>query len=296
MLIGIEKKTLAYTPEAFAYQQHLLHKGHEIVFLPHSQLLNEKTDLNIIFMGSDPFYSRNNSISKTVHEYHSLSIPPWAHAKNLAKSLLNRRPQGRIFLSEEVKQDLLFPNDAPYIYRDMGVDQAFFREPAGSKSYHVVYAGSIGGRKDLLQQLLTLAVHNRVLLIGSVPDEYQATLQQASNITLTGRVGRDQLPQLYQQALYGLNFTPNLYPFNIQTSTKTLEYVSSGLGVLSNRYQWAEKFFARYGITPRWIEEHAPGELPPPDNFDRHCLAHLEWEYLLERSGFHTFIEQVAQT
>ena len=40
----------------------------------------------------------------------------------------------------------------------------------------------------------------------------------------------------------GLNFTPDIFPFNVQSSTKTIEYSAAGLGVISNRYIWAETF------------------------------------------------------
>lgn len=40
-----------------------------------------------------------------------------------------------------------------------------------------------------------------------------------------GPVNRDQLPEIYKNARFGLNYTPDIYPYNVQTSTKTLEYL-----------------------------------------------------------------------
>jgi hypothetical protein len=57
-----------------------------------------------------------------------------------------------------------------------------------------------------------------------------------------GPVSRDQLPEIYKNARFGLNYTPDIYPYNVQTSTKTLEYLASGLGVISNKYKWSEFF------------------------------------------------------
>ena len=123
----------------------------------------------------------------------------------------------------------------------MGVDEALFQSPSENPLYDIVYCGSISGRSGLIEVLRELAENYKVIVVGRV-NGVEKDLLQHTNITLLGQVSRDQLPEIYRNSRFGLNYTPNIYPFNIQTSTKTLEYLASGLRVISNRYKWINSF------------------------------------------------------
>ena len=283
MKIGIPLSKFAYTPEAYAYEKYLKKLGHQIQL---DYELDPDNDINIYFMGTRPFWKKNEGRAIEVHEYQSLSTPPYAQFKNLAKKIVNKKPNGRIFLNSFVQHDLNFTDDIPYIYRDMGVDEALFQRPNENPLYDIVYCGSIAGRNGLIEVLRRLAGNYKVVVVGQVSD-LERSLLKHENITILGRVERSNLPEIYRNARFGLNYTPNIYPFNIQTSTKTLEYLASGLGVISNRYYWSEEFFRNLKYTPLWIE----GDLSLEENHEQKLdFSSFSWSSILNDCKFEEFI------
>ncbi|MEK5770627.1 glycosyltransferase family protein [Acinetobacter variabilis] len=287
MNIGIPLSKFAYTPEAYAYEKYLKKLGHQIQL---DYELDPDNDINIYFMGTRPFWKKKEGRAIEIHEYQSLSTPPYARFKNFSKKLVNKQPSGRIFLNNFVQYDLNFTDDIPYIYRDMGVDEALFQRPNENPLYDIVYCGSIAGRNGLIEVLRRLAGNYKVVVVGQVSD-LERSLLKHENITILGRVERKDLPEIYRNARYGLNFTPNIYPYNIQTSTKTLEYLASGLQVISNRYLWAEQFFNNINYKPFWLDQidsniYIENNIPEMDLF--------KWDNILNEVDFGNFINRIA--
>ena len=283
MRIGITLKKRAYTPEAYAYETYLKERGHQVQL---DYTLDPNNDINIYFMGARPFWKKKEGRAIEIHEYQSLSTPPYVQFKNFAKKIVNKKPNGRIFLNSFVQHDFNFTDDIPYIYRDMGVDEALFQSPSENPLYDIVYCGSIAGRNGLIEVLRRLAGNYKVVVVGQVSD-LERSLLKHENITILGRVERSNLPEIYRNARFGLNYTPNIYPFNIQTSTKTLEYLASGLGVISNRYYWSEEFFRNLKYTPLWIE----GDLSLEENHEQKLdFSSFSWSSILNDCKFEEFI------
>ena len=223
MKVGIGLKSQSYTPEAYAYEAYLKKKCVEVQLELEDDIC-PNNDINIFFMGFQPLWQKNPGRAKIIHEYQSLSTAPYAKLKDSVKRFINKKPSGRIFLNEIVRQELNFSDDIPYINRDMGVDSSLYQRPVKDAEFDIVYAGSIEGRIGLIFEIIRLSnLGFRFLLIGDVSAENRAVLSTYSNILLVGRVSRNELPNLYRKCKAGLNYTPDLYPFNIQTSTKTLE-------------------------------------------------------------------------
>ena len=291
MKIGIPLSSFAYTPEAYAYEKYLKKLGHQIQL---DYELDPDNDINIYFMGTRPFWKKKEGRAIEIHEYQSLSTPPHAHLKNFAKKIVNKKPSGRIFLNNFVHHDLNFTDDVPYIYRDMGVDEALFQRPNENPLYDIVYCGSITGRIGLVETLLKLAKYYRIIVVGKITEE-EKKLLQVNNITLMGPVNRDQLPEIYKNARFGLNYTPDIYPYNVQTSTKTLEYLASGLGVISNKYKWSEFFFSQLNYQPIWLGDNIELNVK---NFvceekilpEMNCFS---WENILRNSNLNDFLKGV---
>lgn len=294
MKIGITLKQTAYTPEAFAYQKYLVAKGHDIQ-LDLEQNLNPDNDINIFFMGTRSFWKRITGAAIEIHEYQSLSVPPYSHLKDLVKKIINRKPQGRIFLNNIVRDALGFTDNCPYIMRDMGVDDAFFSSinESSEKEYDIVYSGTIDARMGLVNILHTLAIQGyKILVIGNISTESQKYLESTNNIRCIGKVPYQDLPKLYCKAIYGLNYTPDIYPFNVQTSTKTLEYLASGLKLISNRYDWIESFCAKHAYSPIWLDNLTDRKLLEKSNKDESYISMEEyrWSSILENSHFEEFL------
>ena len=293
MDIGIPLSKFAYTPEAYAYEKYLKELGHQVQL---DYELDPNNDVNIYFMGTRPFWKKKEGRAIEIHEYQSLSTPPYAHFKNFAKKIVNKQPNGRVFLNEFVHRDLSFSDNIPYIYRDMGVDEALFQNPSENPLYDIVYCGSIAGRNGLIEVLRRLAENYKVVIVGQVSD-LESSLLKHENITLLGRVERKDLPEIYRNCRFGLNFTPNFYPYNIQTSTKTLEYLASGLGVISNRYEWAEYFFKKINYQPFWLSCDTTLDITKFENlnsFNYSVMKDYSWENILSHSNFEGFIREVV--
>lgn len=290
MRVGIGLVASAYTPEAYAYEKFLAKKGIDVQLEDENNLC-ENNDVNVYFMGFRPFWHKSSGRALEVHEYQSLSTGKLPKFKNLIKRKFNKIPAGRIFLNEIVHREFSFEKSTPYICRDMGVDEDFFCLTPSIHSYDIVYSGSISGRSGLLNEIKRLSdMGFRILVIGEISIVELQFFGKRHNIEFTGRLPRSELPALYRKCKAGLNFTPDIYPFNIQTSTKTLEYLASGLSVISNRYKWAVDFSAAVGVNMIYTDEIT-------NYFDMIPVGKLpieyEWGRLLDRSGFFEFISNI---
>lgn len=287
MRIGISLSENAYTPEAYAYKYFLERNNHKIQF---DYTLYPDNDINIYFMGVLPFWKEKKTVE--IHEYQSLSVPPYGIFKDYIKKYINRKPDGRIFLNENVAKGLSFKDDRPYIYRDMGVDELFFNTTKkNNPEFDIVYSGSTN-RNGLKEVLSILSKKNKILIIGHVSDEMYNLLK--NKVSFAGRIPRNEIPGLMSNAKYGLNFTPDIYPFNIQTSTKVLEYLALGLPILSNKYKWIKQFSEGNNFIPIWFDEKTVA------NFDTNKFSNessftisrefYSWENVLIRSKFLEFL------
>lgn len=295
MNIGITLKPYSYTPEVYAYEKYLTKLGGWSVQLDYENNLDPNNDINIYFMGLRPFWKKSYGRALEVHEYQSLSTPPYAKIKDNLKKIINLKPSGRIFLNNTVFQNLNINDKVPFIYRDMGIDKEFFQMPKSNPEYDIIYSGSIN-RVGVPEIILQLAKRYRIIVVGGIDNILKEKLCH-SNITLTGKVKRSELPELYANARFGLNYTPDIYPFNIQTSTKTLEYLASGLHIISNQYQWVSSFFQNLMYKPIWIESLFELDMNS-QNLEKMSpllvdMRSYEWSKLLERSKFDIFLNQL---
>ncbi|MGE6330878.1 glycosyltransferase family protein [Psychrobacter pacificensis] len=292
MKVGIPISEHAYTPESYAYKRYLELLGHEVQV---STDLDPNNDVNLLYMGVSPFWKRRKGKAKIVHEYQSLSTGSFPRLKNMTKKLINHIPEGRVFLNNCVDRGMCFRDQVPYIYRDMGVDEALFQIPNPNPNYDVVYCGSISGRVGLVETLLNVSKFYKVIVVGKISEDEKEILN-VKNITLAGMVSRTELPEIYRNARFGLNFTPNVYPYNVQTSTKTLEYLASGLKVISNRYEWAEQFFEKIDYHPIWLNCNNTlniKKIEDLNHFDYSIMKDYSWDNVLSHSNFEKFLKDI---
>lgn len=295
MNIGITISRVAYTPEAFAYERYLTNLGHNVEL---QYELDPNNDINIYFMGLRPFWKKSKGKALEIHEYQSLSTPPHTYIKNKFKKFINSKPNGRIFLNNIVRQNLNFKDNIPYIYRDMGVENELFQKPSDNPTYDIVYCGSIKGRPGLIENILKLSETFKIVVIGNISNLEKEILNH-KNITLVGTIDRASIADIYRESRYGLNYTPNIYPYNIQTSTKTLEYLAAGLDVISNKYKWSESFFSEINYQPYWLEEIIllPETSTPKriSTIDQVVIQQYSWDNILTKSNFDSFLRDLIE-
>lgn len=280
----------AYLPEHGAYVDYFAAVPDiDFVSVPAGELLSPaEFDLELKYTGLDPFW--RPTPLPVIHEYGSLSTGAFSRARNVVKKLCNRRPVLRIFLMPEVRDGFGFNDGVPSLLRGMGVDRAFFEvERPAAPDYDLVYCGSITRSRHV--HLLLEAVCRQglsILVVGEPEPAIFEAFRGAAGITFTGRVPRAGIPELLGRARWAVNITPDIYPFNLQESTKVLEYCAAGLPVVSNLYAWVNRFQADTG--GRFLDL-----APDFSGLDREKLeafsfvvpdmAAYRWDRVIEASG-----------
>lgn len=179
-----------------------------------------------------------------VHEYASLSTGACPLLKNIIKSKLNPKADIRIFLNEDVKNGFHFNDSVEYTYRDMGINEKFIIEHDTNKEFDYVYVGSICKQRqiDKLLQVFTANYNGKFCLIGDIDDNIYREYKGYKNLIFTGKIPYTEVPVIASKAEFGINFVPDRYPFNIQTSTKLIEYLALGLKIVTTDYKWIREF------------------------------------------------------
>lgn len=294
MKVGITLSKHAYTPESYAYYDFLISKGFNVQL---DYILDPNNDINIDIMGIQPFWTERKAKCIKIHEYQSLSTRPFAELKNIIKRNINEKPNGRIYLNDFVRSEMCFSDSIPFIIRDMGIDKNFFQTPNEEPDFDITYCGSISGRKGLIEEIIRLSIIGlKIQVIGSIELKTVQIFKKYANIKILGRVCRSEIPELYKNSKCGLNFVPDIYPFNKQTSTKVLEYIASDLIVLSNKYEWISDFSDNNNFNINWlnhINDIQDIETIYRNNVENKSKLNLEdreWNNLLDRCGFDKFL------
>lgn len=94
------------------------------------------------FMG---FYNKKILSKLTIHDYRSLSTGSFAIIKDFLKRTLNLKPDLRVFLNEEVKENLNFNDEVPYFFINMGLPSTIstYVNLDVEPEYDFIYVGAI---------------------------------------------------------------------------------------------------------------------------------------------------------
>lgn len=234
--IAIEVNETAFLPEAYAYKKELVKRGYSCRLVRKKEFEVEEFDVMILFHGFHPFWRKYPP--KVIGEYHSLSVGTFGRLKDLIKRLLNIKCDYYIFLNDDVRQYLWFNANKNFSLRGMGYEP--LDTPIFEKRYDVVYCGSY--RKGLHNEIRKLASLGLSVAVVGYYHDYRL-----DNIYVFGRVRPEVAHTIIVSSKYGLNYTPDEFPLNIQDSTKVIEYCGYGLGVISNSYKWLAKFESSRG-------------------------------------------------
>jgi glycosyltransferase involved in cell wall biosynthesis len=226
-----------------------------------------------------------------VHEYASLSVGAFPRVKNLLKSKLNPKPHLRIFLNEDVKAGFFFRDNVRYCFRDMGIHRKFLQARNSTKEYDFVYIGSISKERKIDRLLAKFTTRNngKLCLIGEVGDDIYKAYKNNRDIIFTGKVPYSEVPEIASKGVYGINYVPNKYPYNIQTSTKLLEYLALGLKVITTDYKWVRKFEEKYGCSFYKLDERNfdidINEVNKYEFISKLNIEDFLWDNVIEKSG-----------
>lgn len=230
----------AILPEINAYKKYIT--DYQIVDSRELDII-DFTEFDLIwkFMGTDIFRKLDIPV---IHEYASLSTGKFPKLKNEIKRVFNIKPKIRIFLNKNVKNEFGFNDKIPYIYRDMGIDECFFIKTE-KKNYDFVYVGSMSndrGIVNILEKFAQDLKNSSLLMIGEPDKSLYESYKKFSNIVFIGKLKYQDVPKIASQAEYAINYIPDRYPYNLQTSTKLLEYVAMDLKIITTDYFWVNEF------------------------------------------------------
>lgn len=249
-LEGILKKILfirsenAFLPEIDAYIE-FFNKTNEYIAYDTSKLeLYDLNDYDVIweFKGFRGIKKIKNQI--LIHEYASLSTGKFPKLKNILKRIMNPKPDIRIFLNEDVKNGFGFNDNIPFCYRDMGISEEFLKYKNQNKEYDLIYLGAISKSRGMDKCLESLEKSNfkKMCFVGNFDDDLYNKYKDNSRFIFTGKVPYSEVPKIASKAIYGLNYMPDVYPFNLQTSTKLLDYLALDLKIITTDYKWIREF------------------------------------------------------
>jgi len=263
----------SYLPEIDAYKKYFDLYG-DFQFIDCIKDLNgvyKLGDFDLLWyiMGTD---LKSINLPK-VHDYASLSTGNMQTVKNYVKRFFNKEPKLRLFLNKDIKNTMNFTDSVPYLIRDMGIDKSFFIRDV-KKEYDFVYMGAITRERkipQLLNKFKSDLKSKSLLVIGEVPADIYKEFSNSKNIIFSGKVPYQDVSMLAAKAIYGINMIPDLHPFNIQTSTKLLEYCALGLKVITTQYKWQKEFESRYEASFFKIDEEL-------ENFDLNTIENFEFQ------------------
>ena len=237
----------SYAPEIPALKSYI-EKRTDIAadILSFEDFIDNQFKYNLVYikMGFIAFWDRKIKIPQ-IHDYTSLSTGGFARGKDIIKLFCSKKPILRSFLNKDVSKRLRFRDNIPYIYRDMGADEFFFNkeEEKLEKKYDYCYVGSITDNRKVDRILERFIVsESDICLVGKVELSNYEKYKRCDNIHFLGLKTRLETAEIVKSSKVGFNFMPDIYPWNIQTSTKVIEYLSSNLTVVSNRYKWINSF------------------------------------------------------
>lgn len=298
MKILFEHSGKAYLPEIAAYQSYIEKHYNDwtsVVSTLSKPISPHGFDVVWRFPGLD-LKSRSADNQIIVQDYNSLSTGHFPKLKNKIKKSINIKPDARVFLNQMVCDEFDFEDQVPSFIRDMGVSAQFF-DVELEPEYDFVYAGKVNRGPEVLNFLRALKNNPELslLLIGEVDDEVKTEFKGLQNISFTGRVDYALVPKYLARGKYGLNLMPDNYPYSKQTATKVLEYCALGLQVVSNKYEWIEKFSKENQAHIFWVEPDFANisrtqlecfEFKTPD------VSCFHWDRVIKDSGIFEFLSK----
>jgi hypothetical protein len=69
----------------------------------------------------------------------------------------------------------------------------------------------------------------------------------ATNITFKGPIPYNDIYAHLQEARFGINYMPDVAPYNVQTSAKFIDYAACQMPIVTSDYAWVRHFQNNYG-------------------------------------------------
>lgn len=291
------KTDRAYLPEIDAYCNVFSNRQFRCHVIKYEDihLYDDEKSGNIFwfFMGFYPYKIRHGIV---VHDYRSLSTGNLRTLKDTIKRYLQPTPTVRVFLNKNVKHMLNFQDNVPSFFIDMGVDFPILDINHNNivKKYNYIYVGVISRERGigvlLKNYARTVPMEKTLLLVGDY-EQFLYDTYNSSNIIFTGKVCRTQVYNLIMQSKVGISYIPNGMPYDIQTSTKLLEYAWCNLDIIANDSKSNVLTANRIGYACK-PSSHSFLDLEIRKTKNINIYEQISWEKIICDSGILTFLER----
>lgn len=241
------------------------------------------------------FYPGRLPARLVIHDYRSLSTGLARQLKDRLKSLVNAKPDIRIFQNEGVREALGFADQTQAIMLPMGVPD--FITASRSEPHERVadycYIGAMSAERQshlMIDSFLKRFASDRTLtLYGPHEDYLVRRYKKNPNIRFHGSVPQAALFDILTRVGACVCYFPNHYPHLLQTPTKMLEYAALGLRIIANDQAQCVATSRQYSIKCLWGSSSdmfamAPDEIDWEDNRQVDVRPML-WSNVIKRSG-----------
>ncbi|MBI1273984.1 MAG: hypothetical protein GC131_07860 [Alphaproteobacteria bacterium] len=245
------------------------------------------------------YYPKKLPAALTVHDYKSLSVPPFRHIKNFIKRISNARPDLRI-VTPYIHDLGYFKDGVPFALQDIGVPD--YVPALRDKSHDTAkpapdffYAGVLTRERKshlMLDSFVRrFGAHKTFLLAGKQEPWLTERYAAYKNITFAGRMPQDEVFENLRHARVAVCYFPTHYPHIVQVPTKMLDAAAVGQRILANDQVMNRKTAAKYGINALWAPadgarmfDTVPETLDWPDNRTVDPTPFL-WSHMVDKSG-----------
>ena len=240
-----------------------------------------------LFMG---FSAKKINCKFLIHDYRSLSTGNFSRFKDKAKRVLNQKPNLRVFLNEQLKNEMHFNDGIPSIIIDMGIRLDILKRVRKPDAFNFdyVYVGDISPQRNsekLIKFLLSNYSDKKIAVVGSY-DKSITDKFPNNHITYFGKISIEKVYEIINVSRICICYIPNKYPYNIQTPTKLLEYIAFQKEIILNFYPLVEKICRKFELelSLNSNSELLNASISPKYLTDEH-LELLNWEKILQKSG-----------
>jgi glycosyltransferase involved in cell wall biosynthesis len=296
MIIAFVHNNKAFLPGLYGYTQFFSRYGIKCEVVTPDELGRTHRNVEWYFLGTD--LSKPKEGIYKIHEYSSASLPPFRKWKDWVKSFMNAQPDYRLFQNEFVKNCMKFHDSIPWGYRDLGVPEEWLKLPPNlPKEYDFIYIGDTSVKRNMktLFNKFTEELRDRSLLVLSHRyEELQQEYKAYSNIFFKGPVQKHQVREYLLKSKFAINYITNIEPFNQQTSTKLLEYISCRVPVITTDYNWMRIFEQQNGGRYFYLDKNLENfnwSAVNDFSYDFPDLSEWTWEKQIRKSGVLHFLE-----
>ena len=163
-----------------------------------------------------------------------------------------------------------------------------------AEKYDYIYVGVISHERGidvLLKNYVKNVTPEKTLLLVGNYEQSLYDIYSSPNIIFTGKVCKSQVYDLLMQSKTGISYIPKGMPYDIQTSTKLLEYAWCGLDIIANDSKSNILTANRIGYTCKPLSNSFLDlEINKTKNVN--VYAKISWKKIICDSGILTFLEK----